>query len=51
MQILYIRSEKRIKALVTGHLHISFESMLTDTLPQFVTGAGYKDMTREITIS
>ena len=46
----YIKGEKRIKALLTGHLHAGFECMLTDTLPQFVTGPGYRDMAREITI-
>lgn len=46
----YIRQEPRIKAILSGHLHFSFESMLTPTLPQFVTGGGYAGVAREITI-
>ncbi len=45
-----IRSEPLIKAVLTGHLHFNFESMLTETLPQFVTGAGYQGDARELTI-
>lgn len=46
----YIKNEPRIKAILTGHLHFNFESMLTPTLPQFVTGGGYEGYAREITI-
>ncbi|MBQ7638399.1 MAG: metallophosphoesterase [Clostridia bacterium] len=46
----YIKSEPRIRAILTGHLHFSFESMLTDTLVQYVTGGGYNGVAREITI-
>ena len=46
----YIKSEPQIKAILTGHLHFSFESMLTPTLPQFVTGGGYAGIAREITV-
>ena len=46
----YIKSEPQIKAILTGHLHFSFESMLTPTLPQFVTGGAYEGIAREITI-
>ena len=34
----YIKSQPLIKAVITGHLHYDFESMVTDTLPQYVTG-------------
>ncbi len=46
----YIKSEPAIKAILTGHLHFSFESMLTPTLPQFVTGGAYEGVARELTI-
>ena len=46
----YVKGEPAIKAVLTGHLHFSFESMLTPTLPQFVTGGGYDGEAREITI-
>ncbi len=46
----YIKTEPQIKAILTGHLHFSFESMLTPTLPQFVTGGGYAGVARELTI-
>lgn len=34
----YIMSQSLIKAVITGHLHYDFKSMLTDILPQYVTG-------------
>jgi len=34
----YIKSQPLIKAVLAGHLHYDFESMLTDKLPQYVTG-------------
>ena len=46
----YIKSEPRIRAILTGHLHFNFESMLTDTLPQFVTGGAYEGVARELTV-
>ncbi|MBR6361099.1 MAG: metallophosphoesterase [Clostridia bacterium] len=46
----YIKNEPLIKAVLTGHLHFSFESNITDSLPQFVTGSGYDGWAREITI-
>lgn len=46
----YIKGEPQIKAILTGHLHFSFESMITPTLPQFVTGGAYAGVAREITI-
>ncbi|MCR5689515.1 MAG: metallophosphoesterase [Clostridiales bacterium] len=46
----YIRSEPRIKAVLTGHLHFSFVSDITPSLPQFVTGGGYEGIAREITV-
>ena len=46
----YIKHEPLIKAILTGHLHFSFESNLTDALPQYVTGVGYGGIARELTI-
>ncbi len=46
----YIKSEPLIKAVLTGHLHFSFESNLTDSLTQFVTGSGYSGCARELTV-
>ncbi len=46
----YIKSEPNIKAILTGHLHFNFESNITPSLPQFVTGGGYDGWAREITI-
>lgn len=34
----YIKSEPLIKAIFTGHLHWDWEGMLTDRIPQYVTG-------------
>jgi hypothetical protein len=34
----YIKNESRIKALITGHLHINYECLLNDRLPQIITG-------------
>ncbi len=48
--IEYIKSEPAIKAILTGHLHFNFESNLTDTLPQFVTGGAYDGVAREVTL-
>ena len=46
----YIKSEPLIKGILTGHLHFSFESNITKTLPQFVTGSGYEGIARELTV-
>ncbi|MBQ6264402.1 MAG: metallophosphoesterase [Clostridia bacterium] len=48
--IEYIKSEPMIRAILTGHLHFSFESNITENLPQFVTGGGYDGCARELTI-
>lgn len=48
--IEYVKNEPQIKAILTGHLHFNFESNLTDTLPQFVTGGGYEGVAREVTL-
>ncbi|MBE6611416.1 MAG: hypothetical protein E7632_02885 [Ruminococcaceae bacterium] len=34
----YIKSEPLIQAIIAGHLHFDYEGMVTDTLPQIVTG-------------
>lgn len=46
----YVTGEKRIKAVLTGHLHFSFESSLLDGVMQFVTDRGDRGNAREITI-
>ena len=46
----YIKNEPNIKAILTGHLHFNYESNITPSLPQFVTGGGYDGWAREITI-
>lgn len=48
--IEYIKSEPLIKLILTGHLHFNYESNITDSLPQFVTGGGYDGEAREITL-
>ncbi len=48
--IEYVKHEPQIKAILTGHLHFSFESNITENLPQFVTGGGYDGVAREVTL-
>lgn len=48
--IEYIRNEPLIKAIFAGHVHFNYESNITDSLPQFVTGGGYDGYAREITV-
>ncbi len=36
--IEYIKTEPLIKAVLAGHIHDDFSSMLTDSLPQHITG-------------
>lgn len=45
----YINKEKRIKAILAGHVHFNFESRLPGGTMQYVTGRGYKGLAREIT--
>lgn len=46
----YVVSEKRIKAVLTGHLHFSFESKLPSGTMQYVTNRGDQGNAREITV-
>ena len=46
----YIRSEPRIKVILSGHLHFDYESKLTEGLTQFVTGGAYEGCAREVTL-
>ena len=48
--IEYVKNEPAIKAILTGHLHFSFESSITPTLMQFVTGGAYEGTAREVTL-
>lgn len=34
----YIKSEPLIKAIFTGHMHWDWDGMITDTVPQYITG-------------
>lgn len=46
----YIKTEPAIKAIPTGRPHFNFESKTREDLPQFVTGGGYEEYCRELTI-
>lgn len=46
----YIAGEDKIIALVTGHLHFSFESRLPCGKMQYVTGGSYDGIAREVTV-
>ena len=46
----YVCGEPLIRAVLAGHVHFPFESMLPGGKPQFVTGRGSKGEAREITI-
>ncbi|MBQ0009871.1 MAG: metallophosphoesterase [Ruminococcus sp.] len=43
----FIKNEPTIKAIFAGHMHFDFEGMVTDRLPQYVTGL---DTIREVLI-
>ena len=46
----YVNSERRIKAVLAGHVHFSFESRLPGGAMQYVTGRGHEGVAREIVI-
>ncbi len=46
----YIAQEKRIKAVLTGHLHINYESRLPGGQTQYVTGGAFEGYAREVTL-
>ena len=46
----YVTHEPQIKAVLAGHVHFPFESILPGGTPQFVTGLGSEGHAREITI-
>ena len=46
----YIFREKRIIAILAGHIHFPFESMLACGKMQYVTGGGFRGEAREITV-
>ena len=46
----YVKHEPAIRLILSGHLHFSFESNITEALPQFVTGGAYEGVAREVTI-
>lgn len=46
----YIKNEKAIKALVTGHRHLNQEGEVRDGLVQYVTHGSFAGYVREITI-
>ena len=47
----YVNSEPLIKAVVAGHVHFNFESMLPGGAVQYVTDLGFNGVAREITIT
>ncbi len=47
----FIKSQSQIKAVLAGHLHFSYVSDIAPGKPQFVTGSGYADQVRELTIT
>ena len=47
----FIKSQPQIKAVLAGHLHFSFVSDIAPGKQQFVTGGGYEDQVRELTIT
>lgn len=47
----FIKSQPQIKAVLAGHLHFSFVSDIAPGKPQFITGGGYEDQVRELTIT
>lgn len=46
----YVNREKRIKAVLAGHVHFNFESALPGGTMQYVTGKGSQGVAREITL-
>ena len=42
--------EKRIKAVLAGHVHFNSESALPGGTMQYVTGRGHQGVAREITL-
>ena len=48
--VSFIKEEALIKAVLSGHVHFSFESLLSPGMPQYVTGGGYDGTARELTI-
>lgn len=46
----FIKSQTQIKAVLAGHVHFSFLSDLAPGMPQFITGAEYEGIARELTI-
>ena len=46
----YVTSEPQIKAVLTGHLHLAYESRLPGGTMQYVTDRGDRGNAREITI-
>ena len=46
----YVNGEKRIKAVLAGHVHFNYESRLPGGTMQYLTGRGHNGVAREITI-
>ena len=47
----YVNSQPLIKAVVAGHVHFNFESVLPGGAVQYVTDLGFNGFVREITIT
>ncbi len=48
--IEYVYSQPLIRCVLTGHIHLNYESKLASGIPQFVTGHNYGGFAREITL-
>ena len=48
--IEYISEQSAIKAVIAGHLHFSYQSLLPCGKMQYITGGGYNGTAREITV-
>ncbi len=48
--IEYLRDQASVKAVITGHLHFDYETPLSKSLMQYVTGGGFEGFAREFVI-
>lgn len=44
----YLRGEKRLRAVLTGHEHLSMEERFSPTAVQYLTGGNFKFVAREV---
>jgi predicted phosphodiesterase len=48
--IRYLEQQSLVKAIITGHLHFNYETVLPSGIKQFVTGGSYNGYASEITV-